>query len=91
MSQTIDNTLGETVNYSYDYLHRLTVATATNSSWGESYAYDGFGNLTGKTPTVGTAPHSLAAWDRTPPAVLASELRRGKPSDREQSGELGGS
>jgi YD repeat-containing protein len=51
-SQTIDNVLGETVNYTYDYLHRLTEAAATNSSWGEVYVYDGFCNLTGATPTV---------------------------------------
>jgi YD repeat-containing protein len=61
VSQTIDNSLGETVNYTYDYLHRLTGATATNSSWGEAYSYDGFGNLTGKTPTVGTAPPFLGS------------------------------
>jgi RHS repeat-associated protein len=61
VSQTIDNVLGETVNYTYDYLHRLTGATATNSSWGEAYSFDGFGNLTGKTPTVGTAPVFLGS------------------------------
>jgi RHS repeat-associated protein len=61
VAQTIDSVLGETVNYSYDYLHRLTAATATNSSWGEGYSYDGFGNLTGKTPTVGTAPVFLGS------------------------------
>jgi RHS repeat-associated protein len=56
VAQTVDNILGETVNYTYDYLHRLTGATATNGAWGEAYAYDGFGNLTSKTPTVGSAP-----------------------------------
>ena len=56
LTQTIDNVLGETVNYAYDYLHRLTAATATNGSWGNSYSYDGFGNLTAKTPTQGSAP-----------------------------------
>ncbi len=56
VTQTIDGILGETVNYQYDYLHRLTAATATNNAWGEAYSYDGFGNLTAKTPTVGSAP-----------------------------------
>ena len=53
VSQTIDGVLGETVNYSYDMWNRLTNATATNGSWGEAYTFDGFGNLTGKTPTAG--------------------------------------
>ncbi len=56
VTQTIDGVLGETVTYQYDHLHRLTAATATNSAWGEAYSYDGFGNLTAKTPTVGSAP-----------------------------------
>ncbi len=56
VTQTIDGVLGETVNYTYDNLHRLSSATATNNTWGESYTFDGFGNLTGKTPTVGSAP-----------------------------------
>ena len=34
----------------------MTGATATNNAWGEAYSYDGFGNLTAKTPTVGSAP-----------------------------------
>ena len=63
VAQTIDNTLGETVNYSYDYLHRLTAATATNGTWGEAYTYDGFGNLTGKTPTQGYAPAMTGSAD----------------------------
>ena len=56
VTQTIDGVLGETVNYTSDNLHRLLTATATNSGWGESYSYDGFGNLTAKTPTAGSAP-----------------------------------
>jgi RHS repeat-associated protein len=56
VSQTIDGVLNETVNYTYDMWNRLITATATNGAWGESYTFDNFGNLTGKTPTVGTAP-----------------------------------
>jgi RHS repeat-associated protein len=63
VAETIDNVLGETVNYSYDYLHRLTAATATNGTWGEAYTYDGFGNLTGKTPTQGYAPAMTGSAD----------------------------
>ncbi len=65
VAQTIDNVLGETVNYTYDYLHRLTGAVATSGSWGESYTFDGFGNLTGKTPVAGSAPAftGSAGWN----------------------------
>ena len=37
----------------YDALQRL-VSAASNKNWTEAYSYDGFGNLTGMTPT-GTA------------------------------------
>ena len=56
VAQTVDAVLGETVNYTYDMWNRLSTATATNGNWGDSYTYDNFGNLTGKTPTVGSAP-----------------------------------
>jgi YD repeat-containing protein len=54
VTQTVDGS--EIVNYTYDHLNRLISAVATNNAWGENYTYDGFGNLTGKTPTVGSAP-----------------------------------
>lgn len=54
-SQTDINT-GEQVVYTYDALNRLASATATNNSWGQSYSYDGFGNLTDQNVTVGSAP-----------------------------------
>ncbi len=81
VSQTIDNTLGETVNYSYDYLHRLTGATATNGTWGEAYAYDGFGNLTWKTPTQGYAPAMTGSADSnaTGGASVANGTSRSAP------------
>jgi len=56
ISQTIDGVAGETVNYTYDTLNRLATAAATNGAWGNAYSYDGWGNLTGKTVTQGTAP-----------------------------------
>jgi YD repeat-containing protein len=56
VSSTTDNVLGETVNYTYDMWNRMTNAAATNGNWGEAYTFDGFGNLTGKTPTAGSAP-----------------------------------
>jgi RHS repeat-associated protein len=37
-------------------LNRLASATATNNSWGQSYGYDGFGNLTDQNVIAGSAP-----------------------------------
>ncbi len=56
VSQTIDGVTGETVNYTYDALNRLTGAATTSTLWGNSYAYDGFSNLTDMTVTKGSAP-----------------------------------
>jgi RHS repeat-associated protein len=47
ITSTVDGISGETVNYTYDQLNRLATAMATNSSWAQTYSYDGFGNLTG--------------------------------------------
>jgi RHS repeat-associated protein len=48
------------VTYQYDELNRLISAvTADNPSvpqWGQSFTYDGFGNLTDKSVTKGSAP-----------------------------------
>ena len=49
IAQATDWVAGETVAYGYDPLNRLTTAGATNGSWAQTYSYDGFGNLTGKT------------------------------------------
>jgi RHS repeat-associated protein len=53
-----DAITGENVSYTYDSLNRLIAAATTNPTgpiWGNSYSYDGFGNLTGKTVTQGLA------------------------------------
>jgi len=63
VSSTTDNVLGETVNYTYDMWNRLGSATATNGAWGESYNFDGFGNLTGKNVTAGSAPPLSISMD----------------------------
>lgn len=54
---------GEQVVYAYDALNRLASASATNGSWGQSYSYDGFGNLTGQTVTAGTAPSMATTYN----------------------------
>jgi RHS repeat-associated protein len=61
--QAIDGVAGETVNYTYDALNRLATAGATNATWGQAFAYDGFGNLTGKTVTQGSAPTLSVSFD----------------------------
>jgi RHS repeat-associated protein len=57
ISQT-DAISGEQIQYTYDSLNRLATATASgiSSPWGQSYTYDGFGNLLDQTVTAGTAP-----------------------------------
>ena len=51
------------VVYTYDTLNRQTKAETTSGAWGDAYTYDGFGNLTNKTPTKGSAPVFSAAYD----------------------------
>jgi RHS repeat-associated protein len=61
ISQSISG--GQTVNYTYDSLNRLATAQATDGSWGNAYSYDGFGNLTAKTVTAGSAPNFSVSYD----------------------------
>ena len=63
ISRMIDNGVGETVDYTYDKLNRLSTAAATNGAWGQSYSYDGFGNLNAKTVTAGSAMHLSVSFD----------------------------
>ena len=56
ITQQIDHVSGEQVTYQYDQLNRLSHAETLDNSWGLSYGYDGFGNLTAKTVTKGTPP-----------------------------------
>jgi YD repeat-containing protein len=53
---------GQTVNYTYDSPNRLSTAQATDGTWDNAYCYDGFGNLTAKTVTAGSAP-SFSGWN----------------------------
>src|ERR1019366_8842609 len=63
ITQSIDGIGGETGNYSYDKLNRLTAAGAAHGTWGQAFTYDGFGNLTGKTATAGSPPTLSASFD----------------------------
>jgi RHS repeat-associated protein len=52
---------GEQIVYTYDSLNRL--ASATGSGWGQSYTYDGFGNLTNVATTKGSTPTLVTTYD----------------------------
>jgi RHS repeat-associated protein len=52
ITSSVDAVTGETITYQYDLLKRLESASGKN--WGETYTYDGFGNMTQMAPT-GTA------------------------------------
>jgi YD repeat-containing protein len=67
MSQT-DLISGEQVNYTYDALNRLATAeTSPNSNvtqWGQSFTFDGFGNLTNVNVIgTGSAPTYSANYN----------------------------
>src|SRR5579885_1011120 len=51
---------GEQVNYTYDALNRLATAMTSDNpnvaQWGQSFTYDGFGNLTNVNVIKGSAP-----------------------------------
>ena len=61
IASSVDGIAGETVNYGYDSLNRLTSAVA--STWGQGFQYDGFGNLTNKTALVGSVPVLSVSFD----------------------------
>jgi len=63
ITQFKDWMTGEEVSYSYDSLSRLISAVTTGPEWGQSYAYDGFGNRTSVTVTKGTAPAGNLSYD----------------------------
>jgi RHS repeat-associated protein len=63
ISSASDYVMNETVNYTYDALNRLSTAQATNNVWGQAFTYDVYGNLTGASATVGSAPYFSASYD----------------------------
>ena len=57
LTSETDVTSGEQVVYTYDSLNRLATAqTAGSGGWGQSFSYDGFGNLTDQNVIKGSAP-----------------------------------
>ena len=57
ITQQKDWNSGEEVTYTYDSLNRLIGAVTTDSSWGQAFTYDGFGNRTSASVTKGSAPY----------------------------------
>jgi RHS repeat-associated protein len=53
ITQMEDWVSSEEVNYQYDSLGRLTDAHTTGTEWGQTFAYDGFGNMTDETRIAG--------------------------------------
>jgi RHS repeat-associated protein len=55
--------LGERLRADVESRARLISAVTTGPEWGQSYAYDGFGNRTSVTVTKGTAPSGNLTYD----------------------------
>ena len=53
ITKSTDWVSGEEVSYQYDALNRLITAATTGAQWGQSYTYDGFGNMSAQTVTKG--------------------------------------
>jgi RHS repeat-associated protein len=85
LSQT-DTVSGEQVTYTYDALNRLASAVTTDNpnvtQWGQSYNYDGFGNLTNQNVIKGSAPTLAVTYDPT------TNRRTGETADA--NGNIGG-
>jgi YD repeat-containing protein len=69
-----DYITGEDVSYEYDRLNRLVHAETTDASWGTNYVYDGWGNLTNKTPTKGSPPSLAVNYDPALNMTVGSPL-----------------
>jgi len=67
-----NNVSGETVTYAYDALKRLIGASTNTGTWGQSFAYDGFGNMLNQTVTQGTAPSMTLAYDNSTNRISTS-------------------
>jgi YD repeat-containing protein len=84
ISQT-DTVSGEQITYTYDALNRLASAVTSDNpnvtQWGQSYNYDGFGNLTDQNVIKGSAPTMHVVYS-------AANNRAGDPADANQM--LGG-
>ena len=63
-----DGVSGETVTYTYDNLNRLQKAEnqcTFSTPWGQSFTYDGFGNLTNTSIATGCSGYSAPTFSQT--------------------------
>ena len=72
ISRFKDWVTGEEVNYLYDSLNRLNRAETTGPEWGQSFTYDGFGNLAAETATKGVAPSYTLQYDWATNRIVSS-------------------
>ncbi len=56
VKQRKDNAAGDAVDYTYNVLGQLIKAETTSNEWGQSFVFDGFGNLAQQVVTKGSAP-----------------------------------
>jgi hypothetical protein len=56
VKQRKDNAADDAVNYTYNGLGQLIKAETTSTEWGQSFVFDGFGNLTQQVQTKGNPP-----------------------------------
>jgi RHS repeat-associated protein len=71
ITSSVDAVTGETITYQHDALERLLSASGQN--WGETYTYDGFGNMTQMAPTgTAGAPSLSVTVDPTTNRLAAS-------------------
>jgi YD repeat-containing protein len=80
ITSSTDGVLGETVNYTYDSLNRLSTAQATSNAWGQSFTYDVNGNLTQAQATVGSAPYFSTSFDGSNHQVGTTYDANGNPT-----------
>ena len=72
LTQQKDWKSGKEINYEYDSLGRLSSAYTTGPQWGQSFTYDGFGNLTAEVATKGTAPTSYLNYNGTTNRIVTA-------------------
>ena len=83
ISSETDVLSGETVSYTYDALNRLATAEDNanfSQPWGQSFTYDGFGNLTQTNVIQGSAPTMTASYDANNHQTGVSVDANGNPS-----------